>query len=245
MKTRELIGSRAQNMRPAAYRHKKSKGFSMVEIVMVMAIATILIAFGATVMKGLARGKGVSSALPIMHSVFKEAQAYAKGRGVMTRVVIHADDSSSDELDRVRYLRYVGIAAFVDTDGDGTGDEWQLTKQGITLPPGAFLDMDLSRNAAKGAALQSEADGLCDVVLPGDTDARKCFYYEFSSEGFMVDPAASASTAPRLILNGGRIIPGTGGKLTFRPDTNKKLYDGFVIWKSGETAPIRNLDNIE
>jgi len=236
---------------------KIKKGFTMIEILVVMAIIAILMTIGLISLRNISEAKGVSAAMPFIQSTLREAQTLAKSEQVKTRVLFHADDTNT-EVDKERYLRYVFIMK-LETDINGN-EEWILTKPGYTLPPKAFLDLQWTsgsqtdtgadaRGDELGAAIHSATaeglNGFVDVDLPGyagGTETRKCYYVQFNASGLLEEPESTTDTAARIVLNGGRVNSGTS--LTYIPSNAKEKIDGVIVWRSGQISRVRNLNDI-
>lgn len=208
----------------AAMPIRTHRGFSLVELLVVIVIMTILMTMGAMGIRNLTGGKGTSTALANTEAVFAEARSTAIGRGAPARVLIDVRDIN----DQSNYLRRIVIAA-QDID-PATGlprNSWSLISRGYTLPDGVFYSMDLSRNSGTGgAAMQPQS-----MPLTKATDSGSYVVYEFNSQGLCTTPGAT------FVLGSGARPKGSA------PIVNgaaKRDFAGFAIWGNGETSAFRN-----
>ena len=196
------------------------RGFSLVELLVVIVIMTILMTMGAMGIRNLTGGKGTSTALANTEAVFAEARATAIGRGAPARVLIDARDIN----DQNNYLRRIVIAA-QDID-PATGlprSSWSLLSRGYTLPDGVFYSRDLSRSSGTGgASMQPQAMA---------TDTGSYIVYEFNSQGLCTTPGATF-----VIGSGAR----PKGSAPIVSGAAKRDFAGFAIWGNGETSAFRN-----
>jgi len=97
---------------------RNRRGFTLVEVLVVMAIIATLLAVGVESIKKLSTSKGVSTAVPLVEGVFDQARQIAKTTGVPTRVVVYADTTGTIKEHRNRHLRMVGVATARDSNRD-------------------------------------------------------------------------------------------------------------------------------
>jgi len=205
---------------PAARR----RGFSLVELLVVIVIMTILMTMGAMGIKNLSGGKGTSTAIANAEAVFAEARATASSRGLPVRVLIDARDIN----DTSNYLRRIVVA--VQDVNPTTGlplPTWSLVSRGYTLPDGVFFSMTFSKqDGVGGAMVQPQNQPLSKV-----TDSGQYVVYEFNSQGLAVNPGASfiigAGSRPR-------------GQAPMVNGNAKQDFAGFALWGNGETSSFRD-----
>lgn len=206
----------------------KLPGFTLIEILTVIAIITILMAAGAIGIGNLNAGKGVTSAVATCESLFEEARTIAVSKRCKARVMVDIDNPSSDN-----YLRRVVIAhEKINDDGSVEEDTWVLASRGYDMPKGAFFSREYS-------SLDS-GDKIREVTLSGadiKTDYQGNYaFYEFNGEGIFEEAGAS-------FVVGSGIRP--KGK---EPKTTKgaaRDFSGFVIWRNGRTSIFRSPEQIQ
>ena len=104
-----------------------------------------------------------------------------------------------------------------------------------------FFDPEGSDDAASSVTDIGTWGEDPSVILPGSkTEGKKCYYYEFNSEGICVDGDKSgAKPGAALILIGGARQQ---GQMSPRVIGNNR--SGFVVWRNGQTAVYRDPNQI-
>lgn len=202
---------------------RKNKGFSLVELLIVIVIMTALMTMGAMGIKNLTGGKGTSTAIANAEAIFAEARQVAIGRGTNTRVLIDMRDSNEIGT----YLRRMVIAA-QNTDANGNPTEtWSLVSRGYTLPEGTYYSRVLSKESSTGG------EGMTDKVynFAKQDDTGNYIAYEFNSQGLSVSPGAT------FVLGAGARPKGQDPIVT---GSAKRDFQGFTIWTNGETSLFRD-----
>lgn len=210
-------------------------GFSLVEMLVVLVIISTLIGVGARVMKSATRAQGSDTGATIAENVFSEARSLAQSSGVATRVVIYKGGGKGEQ--REKHLRYMGIVRQKLADANDSRDEasqsyqWsnQLIARGVSLPQNVFFNAKLSGNPPQ-----------MSVKIPGFKAPKSCYYFEFNSEGMLVNH--SNTTPVAFVVQAGTLYPSDD-----KPREAKKGsrdVAGFAIWKRGNTSLFRNPDQI-
>ncbi len=209
------------------YCQKGQGGFTLVEMITVMAIIGIVIGVGAAGMRGLASGKSVPSGVSLADSIFSEARALAIGSGNKARVAILSDNTLKGKEEE-KYLRFMVV--FEDLNPDPNIEEWEPTGRGLSLPGKTFYD-----------EVNSVFSGRDTMDFPGLGNSS-CHYYEFNAQGLIAN-AGGGSTATNnicCIIASGVAVPGQTRKI----DVNVNDRSGFVVWKNGRRSIYRDISQM-
>jgi len=209
-------------------RTRRLPGFTIVEILTVIAIITILMAAGAIGVGNLNAGKGVTSAVATCESLFEEARTIAVSKRCKARVLIDINDNASDN-----YLRRVAIVhEKINTDGSVAAGTWVLANRGYEMPKGTYFSAEYS--ALKGGGkIKEETFGGADIKA---NYHGKYAYYEFNGEGIFEEAGSS-------------FVVGSGVRpKNQEPKTTKgaaRDFSGFVVWRNGRTSAFRSPGQIQ
>lgn len=237
------------------------KGFTLVELLVVMAIMAILMTLAGSVLRDAGKGRSMDSAVDIVENLVREARATAMGNDTYTRLVIvnAPNDTGSDS----GHLRYMAVQMMRKASGknevyDGTSvpddGDWTTITSGTLLPPGCYFSPTYS-----SVVRIRNKENLADEDMIGEGTARlskaghsNVYFIEFDEKGQLVAPGADPSneTAPRrIVLINAR--PGGGsravdGVLPLSTDGEGRPASaaGIVIWPRGGTSPLRTRDQI-
>jgi len=208
----------------------RRSGFSLVELLTVIAIISILMTLSVVGIGGMLAGKGVSTAVSTTEAVFAEARTLAMGKLTNAAVLVSIQDPTNMDT----YLRRLVVAyKEIDPVTNKQSTEWTLASRGVTLPEKVYYSQSLSCKDNKTGG------GGMDKVSLGGTNVKRDFQgqyiiYEFNAEGICTTPGASF-----VVGTGTRTI----GSSETRPrviNSAKRDFGGFVIWRNGSTSLFHN-----
>lgn len=242
-----------------SFRNKAAKGFTLVELLVVMAIIGAMMALAANVLRDPGRGRNISSGVQMLENMIQEARATAIGNDTYTRVIIACDekDSSSDSI----HLRYVTVQKLVRDENenrkyDGTDvrreGEWESTSSGVFLPSGVYFCPSYSLEL-------QWMEHARDTLLEVDDSARisglgraMVYYIEFDEKGRFVTPETKPgepSRPRRLVLITGRLGNGrhsVDGVDPIATDDKGRpaVAKGLVLWPSGNYSVMMTPEQV-
>lgn len=237
--------------------HKFRKGFTLVELLVVMVIMGVLMVMAANVLQESGKGRGVDSAVLLLENLVREARTTAIGNDTPTRIIIV--DSERDTTKSSGHLRSVSVMMFRKTDrvkGEYDGSIIQRDGKWVTvssemLPPQVFISPYYSRALEWTEGNETTMLGKDSMHLPGRGTTR-VYYIEFDEKGRFVSPMAdplNPTRAQRIVV------------MSARRDQSKKSKNGLqalildnkgrpvgakgiVLWPSGDTSRLRTIDQI-
>jgi len=210
---------------PPSTRPKRPRGFTLVEILVVIAVVTILMTAGAIGINNLSSGKGVGSAVSQSEAIFNLARGIAVSQNTTARVLVAKTLPPNGAVRNPDDLRRL-LIVFRNPETN----RWELSDRGEFFPTGVFFSQTYSRDAA-GQAIPSEPFNDLPVAFRGDY-----FYYEFNAEGIATLPGAG-------FVVGAGIWPSNESS----PRTTsaaKRDFGGFVVWRNGRTSLYRSPSQI-
>ena len=176
-----------------------SQGFTLVEMLVVIAIMSVLITAGAIGLGGIG-GKGVTSGVASAEAIFDEARATAVGKNMRACVLVAKTltNNSADDLRRI-------IIATEETESNTSSPNfgqakdplkadpnWEISSRGTVLPDQVFFSEKLSKkdhSGAGGGSVETINNGK--LVSPKASLQGEYYIYQFNSQGICSTPGAS------------------------------------------------------
>ncbi len=210
---------------------RTARGFTLVEILTVIAIISVLMTAGAIGLGNLTAGKGTASAIATAESLFEEARTIAVSKRT-NAIVLISDVSDKDTALRRILIAYNGVG----TDGVVDTGTWILASRGYTMPQGTYFSKKFSKDFEASKEFTFVND---DPTTPKPLPEYKgnYFSYGFNSEGIATTPGASF-----VIGAGVRPVKTDDPFVTAGAPRD---FAGFVIWRNGRTSTYRNPDQME
>ena len=197
-------------------RIRTPKGFTLLELMVVLLIILILLGVGVGASRGL-RPNQVGTVETEAMRMFSGARSLALNKESTVRVLVHLDESQPRDYARVMALAWwnqeVGL--------------WQVDGSIVRFPEAVFFDAD-SCPAGEG-----EGTGRIDLATGEGGQGSLWRYYEFHSNG-------SCPAAGERFLIGKGVLAVNGG-VSF---TEPRLKRGFVLRSSGAPLTYQGPDQI-
>ena len=211
----------------------KCRGFSLIEVLTVIAIIAVLMAAGAIGLGNLRAGKGTSTAIASCESLFEEARTIAVSKNCKARIMVEGRTGEDS------YLRRVVVAhEEIGADGNPVPNSWILSSRGYEMPQGTFYSQDYSKGAGGSGTVATEDMSLKNEGGKEMTDYNGDYYvYEFNGQGIF---AAAGSS---FVVGAGR-PPTTSNPKPSTTGSEARDFAGFVIWRNGRTSTFRSPDQI-
>ncbi len=235
------------------------KGFTMVELMVVMVIMAVLMTMAAGVLRDAGKGRGIDSGVDLLESLVHEARATAQGNDTCTRLVIV--NEPQDKGANSRHLRFMTVQMLRKEqnarglyDGTDVGAEgrWVSVSSGVMLPPGVYFSPHYSKPLDWADGAVGTMIGQETARLSGKGQSR-VFYIEFDEKGRFVAPMADPlnKTRPqRLVLINAR--PGNGrnahdGIVPLEIDSQGRPAGakGVVVYPTGDISLLRTIDHVD
>jgi prepilin-type N-terminal cleavage/methylation domain-containing protein len=211
------------------------RGFTLIEVLVVIAIISVLLTAGAIGLGNLSAGKGTSTAIATTESLFEEARTIAVSKRSRTRVMIDIDDPSDDNYLRRVVIIHKDLTAPDEFEADGTTLQekpWILAGRGYVMPKGTYFSREYSRRVDEtDSRVDVEEFNLTGSNVSSDYEGNYAFY-EFNGEGIFLNPGSS------FVIGAGVRPKGQSEPKVTKSAEND--FSGFVIWRNGRTSTYRS-----
>ena len=191
----------------------RPRAFSLVEVLVVLAIISILIALSPALFRGLLVSSGVSGGTEVAASVVGLARSEAQLAGGAARLVVDVDSRSENYLQRMAVVR-----EFEHPDGTV---EWRAVTEMKFLPAGVFLYEPYVGGEQRMTFQFSRAEPETEWI-----------YFEFDSMGRLIIPIDQNSERAQLVFIQGQLDGAAERSLTVSERGQDGMM-GFVLRKSG------------
>ena len=213
-----------QNPYPSLIPSKKP-GFTLVEVLVVIAIMSVLMTAGSIGLGNINAGKGTTSAVATCESLFEEARTIAISKRCKARILIGRNLSIDGPSKNLRKIFIITEALNPTTGVPLTPTSWVVSGRPYILPTGVFFSEKFSTPQSTGP------DRI--MGLPGVSSSFQGshIFYEFNSEGIITTPGAAfiVGSGVRKSDQTIRIVPSAG-----------RDFGGFVTWRNGRTSIYRS-----
>jgi len=178
-------------------RYRISAAFSLVELLVVMAVITMLVSLAVPALQGV-RARSLVNGGNMVADLIQQARQNSMSRGVCTALVM-VNNKKEDWNNRLFMLVDLAPGAA----------RWNPVTPWVELPEGILVDLDESRNFTSSLPVLP-----CALNLPprnGESiDASKCVWQVFTPGGGLADSAGMANEPQVLrlvqgMLNGGQV----------------------------------------
>ncbi|WOO43386.1 prepilin-type N-terminal cleavage/methylation domain-containing protein [Rubellicoccus peritrichatus] len=225
------------NSKQKTFRQCLRRGFSMVELLAVIAIISVMAVLIGVALGGGNESVALGNAQRIASSIFQSARSVAVLKQTPTRVIIYGDNGS--QTDPSKFLRYIGV---VYDDPDTAAVDWVGVNAGTYLPEGVYFMPDSRPSSlvdATGGNMQSSnfnnSSSTDNISFPVRSGAAENFYYyEFDSNGMSENPGGT------FVIHSGR----KSGEDEVTVD-NEFAVAGFAIRRIGGVTLFNDYEEID
>ncbi len=194
----------------------KKRGFTLVEMLVVVGIIGLLLALGTTGINRIDKGQSLDVSKALIATMLEEVRLRSSVSSERVGLVIHNDVAATGRYEE-RPMRYVAIATFKEEPG---ASAWELDARGEILSKRIYMDLT-------GKTVEN-------INLPGEGSVQ-CAVIEFKNGRFAGTPQDSV-----IVLADTRRLPGQApvfGEGTRRIETSS----GIKIWGNGSQSEFRNV----
>lgn len=213
---------------------RSRKGFSLVELLVVMTIIAVLLSVASVGISNIGKGQGLTAGLSLGEGLFNQARNLAINQNTTARVLIHIDLNDAIPEERKRYRRMMQVV-YKETDPE-TGlekgpNDWVRVGQPVFLPDKVYFSPELSLiDMRNGGMLPTDQHQLSSQI----DDTHECVYYEFNGQGICSTPGAGF-----VLENGARPVNRERAIVG-----SSKSVGGLVVMRNGSTSIIRDVNRI-
>lgn len=197
-------------------------GFSLIELLVVMAIIAILSSLGMVAFSNIGRGSGVRGAADLAASLALSARVEAMSYGHGSLLVVDNGTNAGQKWRRFAVFRYTNTPV----EGSPMSNAVLIGKP-VVLQQGVFFRPDDSTITTNTATMN----------LPPRDQPTEVYYVKFAGDGQL-----AGSSGVKLIFGGG--IAEASGTPTF-PASMNAGRQGFLLRKNGRPAFYQTPEQID
>ncbi len=205
---------------------KVAKGFSLVELLVVISIMVLLLGVGSIGLLQNNSGKGLNSSLATVESLLSSARNLAVAKETNARLIINDDPSDVEN-----YRRQM-VVVYEDPDPTVAAGTWVRASRPTRLASGTFVESGLSVTTMTGIGTLGTDTGMTftrNVVA-------NCVYVEFNQVGVCKQQTATNAGATLVLVNGR--FNGTNIVVS----NNEKA--ALAIWRNGTSTRVTDPSTI-
>ncbi len=237
---------------------QRKKGFTLVEMIVVIAILSILMTFASNLLQDIGQGRSVDTAIAELENMLEEAKQTAVGNDTSTRVVIV--DDPNDTSASSKHLRYAVVVMLHKTDKSrgsydgteiGTRGIWKSVSKGRSFPKGVYF------SPSHSIPLEwAEEDGKTalghDFMQLASVGKTNVYYVEFDEKGRFVgqDADPEFGTPPlrlvvmKAIRTNDKKYPDAIRPVSVDNEGRPLSAKGVVLYPTGHNVRMRTRDQI-
>lgn len=190
------------------------QGFSLAELLVVLAVVSLLLALTPTLFQGLLTSTGVSGGVDIASAAVASARSEAGLSGEDVRLAIDVDPISP------HYLHRLVVIKLIQPEDESESEKWVPVSNMILLPKGIFFHPDYIGGTQSMTFQYSSAEPEINWS-----------YFSFNFAGQLKTPVGA--TRSQLVVTKAESSNQQGQRTITIAEADEKGMQGFVLRRSG------------